>query len=121
MQVLCVYGPRKSKPRLKSELRKQQYTVTLFDCNHFAHVIVLWLMQKFMCYRTVFSLFYFDSVGNFRVQAPGDFSGGLLRYEFWGGLYFEGFIHGGAYFRNLRYLMFAAFHNQSSTNCGCLE
>ena len=24
MQVLCLYGPRKSKPRVKSELRKQQ-------------------------------------------------------------------------------------------------
>ena len=24
----------RAKPRVKSELRKQQYTVTLFDCNH---------------------------------------------------------------------------------------
>ena len=41
MQVLCLYGPRKFKPRLESELSKQQYTVTLFDCTHLAHVIVL--------------------------------------------------------------------------------
>ena len=26
-----------------------EYTVTLFDCSHLAHVIVLWQMQKFMC------------------------------------------------------------------------
>ena len=26
-----MYGKRKSKPRVKSELRKQPYTVTLFD------------------------------------------------------------------------------------------
>ena len=45
--------------RLKSELRKQQYTVTLFDCSHLAHVIVLWQMQKFMCHSAVFTLFYF--------------------------------------------------------------
>ena len=70
MQVLCLYGPRKSKKRLKSELRKQ-YTVTLFDCNHLAHVIVLWQMQKFMCYSTAFALFYFEFESNFRVQAPG--------------------------------------------------
>ena len=35
MQVLCLYGKRKSTPRVKGELRKQPYTVTLFDCNHF--------------------------------------------------------------------------------------
>ena len=48
MQVLS--GPRiKSKPRLKSELRNQQYNVTLFDSNHLAHVIVLWQMPKTLC------------------------------------------------------------------------
>ena len=79
MQVLCLYGPRRSKPRLRSELRKQQYTVTLFDCNHLAHLKVLWQMQKFMCYCTVFALFYFEFESNFRVQAPG-------------GLYLEDYI-----------------------------
>ena len=29
-QVFCLYGPRKSKSRLKSEVPKQQYTVTHF-------------------------------------------------------------------------------------------
>ena len=42
-------NPKLSKPTVKSELRKQQYkTVTLSDCNHLAHVIVLWQIQKFM-------------------------------------------------------------------------
>ena len=59
MRVLCLYGPRKI---LTS---KKHYTVTLFDCNHLAYVIVLWQMQKFMCYCTVFALFYFESGGNF--------------------------------------------------------
>ena len=64
-----------------SELRKQlqQYAVKLFDCNHLAHVIVLWQMQKFTCFFTVFALLYFE--GNFQVQASG-------------GLYLEGLIFG---------------------------
>ena len=49
---------------------KQHYTVTLFDCNHLAYVIVLWQMQKFKCYCTVFALFYFEFEGNFWVQGP---------------------------------------------------
>ena len=59
---------------------------------------------------TVFVLLYFVFEGNFQVQAPGGWGGGayiwrgdltevFLRYEF-GGLIFEGLIHGGAYFRN---------------------
>ena len=40
---------------------------------------------------TVFASFYFVFEGNFQVQAPR--GGG-------GGLYLEGLIHGGAYFRN---------------------
>ena len=43
---------------------------------------------------TIFALFYFVFEGKFQVHAhPG--GGG-----FWGGLYLEGAIHGGAYFRN---------------------
>ena len=71
MQEYCLYLPEKSKPRLLSELDKQQYTVTLFGCNHLAHVIVLWQMQKFnMYYFTVFALSFFEFKGNFRVQTP---------------------------------------------------
>ena len=62
-------------------------------------------MQKFMCYCTVFALFYFEFEGNFQVQAPG----GLYlegRFNGWffvlrlglggggGGLYMEGLIFG---------------------------
>ena len=38
---------------------------------------------------TVFASFYFVFEGNFQVQAPRE------------GLYLEGLIHGGAYFRNI--------------------
>ena len=55
---------------------------------------------------TIFALFYFVFGGKFQVQAPrgayiqrGDLSDGFLHYDF-GGLYLEGLIHGGAYFRN---------------------
>ena len=59
MQLLCLYGPRKSKPRLKRELRKQQYTVTLFDRSHLAHVrhVVLWQMQNLSVTLNFFVLF----------------------------------------------------------------
>ena len=75
-----------------SELRKQlqQYAVKLFDCNHLAHVIVLWQMQKFTCFFTVFALLYFEFEGNFQVQASrglyleGPFKEVFLRCEFWG-------------------------------------
>ena len=98
MQVLFLYGTRKSKPRIKSEPpRKQQYTVRLFDCKHLALVIVLWQMQKFMCYCTVFALFNFEFEGNFQVHVPGglylegQFKGGFFTLRGWG------LIFGGAY------------------------
>ena len=89
MQVLCRYRPRKSKPRLKSEFRKQQYTVTLFDCSHLSHVIGLWQMQKFLCYSTVF-------------PRTDDLSDGFFPLRVWVGIYLEGLIHVGAYFRNVK-------------------
>ena len=55
---------------------------------------------------TVFALFYFVFEGNFPSTSPrgayiwkGDLTEGFLRYRF-GGLFLEGRIHGGAYFRN---------------------
>ena len=61
---------------------------------------------------TVFALFYFVFEGNFQVQAPqgayirrGDVTEGFLRYEF-RGLYLEGLIQGGAYFRNFTVYQF---------------
>ena len=62
-------------------------------------------MQKFMCYCTVFALFYFEFEGSFQVQAPG----GLYLEARFGkffcvtslrGYYLEGLIDEGAYFRN---------------------
>ena len=84
---------------MKSELRKQQLTVTLSDCNRLALLMVLWQIQNVICYCTVFALFYFVFEGNFQVQAPG----GLIFGEteiYWrvfcvtslGDLYLEGLI-----------------------------
>ena len=54
----------------------------------------------------VFALFYFVLEGNFPGTSPwgayiwrGDLTEGFLRSGL-GGLYLEGLIHGGAYFRN---------------------
>ena len=59
-------------------LSQEQLTVpTIFDYNHLAQVKLLWKMRKFICYCTVFALFYFEIEGNFQPQAPG-------------GLYLEG-------------------------------
>ena len=60
---------------------------------------------------TVFAFrFYFVFEGNFPSTSPqgayicrGDLTDGFLRYRI-GGLYLEGFIHGGAYFRNFTVL-----------------
>ena len=55
---------------------------------------------------TVFALFYFVLEGNFPISNPqgayiwrGELTEGFLRYRF-DGLYLEGLIYGGAYFRN---------------------
>ena len=71
--------------------------MTLSTCNHLAHVIVLWQIEKFICYCTVFALSNFVLEGTFQVQAPG---GLYSEGRFNGGLRVEGLIHGGAYFRN---------------------
>ena len=65
---------------MKSELRKQQYTVTLFDCNHLLTQVihaVLWQMEKSYVLLYSFFFVYFEFEGSFQVQAPG-------------GLYLEG-------------------------------
>ena len=66
----CLCGPRKSKLRLKSELCKQQYTVTLFDFNHWAHVIVLWQMQKIYVLLYSFCFVLFLIWGQFPSTSP---------------------------------------------------
>ena len=61
-------------------------------------------MQKFMCYYTVFPLFYFEFKGNLRVQVPvglyleGQFLGRFFELRVWGGG--GRVIFGGAYFWN---------------------
>ena len=76
-------------------------------------------MQKFMCYCTVFALFYFEFEG---IKFPntctsprgliiiwrGDLTEGLLRYEF-GGL-----IFGGAYFWNFTVSLLQANYQASA-------
>ena len=92
---------------MKSELHKQQYTVTLFDCNHLAHAIVSWQIQKFICYCTVIVSQYFAFEGNFQVQAPGGlYSDG----RFNGGFFGEGLIFG-----ILRYIQWIVLSNVLTT------
>ena len=106
MEVFCPYDPRKPKPILKSDLRKQQYTVTLFDCNHLAEVIVRTNAKNLVLLCSFcFVLIYFEFEGNFQVQVPGglylegQFIGGFFtlriwRACIWRGLYMEGLIFG---------------------------
>ena len=67
---------------------------------------------------TVFALFYFVFEGNFQVQAPGGLIfGGAIQWRVFcvtslGGLYLEGLMHGGAYFRN-----FSVFHLVQFVKC----
>ena len=90
-QVLCLFGPGMSKPRVKSEIRKQQYyIVTLPDCNHYfaTCVIVTWQIQN-LCHCTITALFFFVFEGNFQVQAPrclyseGPVNRGFLALQVW--------------------------------------
>ena len=103
MQVLCLYGPRKFKPRLESELSKQQYTVTLFDCNHLTHVIVLFANAKIYVTVKFLLCFILDLRTISEYRPPGvDLEArfvGFLRYEF-GGL-----MHGEVIFWILRYIL----------------
>ena len=96
MPVLCLYGTRKSNPRVKSELCKQQYSVTHFDWSHLGHVIVLWQVQKILCYCTVFALIHFEFEGNFQVQVPrglylkGRFNERVFELPVWGAYIWRG-------------------------------
>ena len=73
--------------------------MTLSDCSHLAHVIVVWQIQKL--YVTV--LFWLSFIfrifqGNFQVQAPGGlysegrFNEGVFALRVLGGLYLEGLL-----------------------------
>jgi len=74
--------------------------VTLSDCTHLAHVIVLWQIQKLyvtVLFLLCFSL-YLRATSKYKPLGAyiqgGDLTEGFLHYEF-GGL-----IFGGAYFQN---------------------
>ena len=58
----------------------------------------------------MFALFYFVFEGNFQVQAPRR----VFCVTILWGLYLEGLIHGGAYFRNLRYFFIIPFSRAAS-------
>ena len=80
--------------------------MTLSGCSHLAHIIVLWQIQKLICYCTIFALIYFVFEGNFQEQAPGGlcsegwFNGRFFVLRVWGAYILEGLIHGGAYLWN---------------------
>ena len=84
---------------MKSELRKQQ-TETLSDCNHLAHVIVVWQIQKLYVTVPFLLCFIFSYIsGQFSKYKPpgayirrGDSTEGFLRYEFGGLIFGEAFI-----------------------------
>ena len=72
---------------MKSELRKQQYTVTLFDCNHLLTQVihaVLWQMEK--SYVLLYSFFFIlnlRAVSKYKLLGAyiwrGDLTKGFLR------------------------------------------
>ena len=70
----------------------------------------------------VFALFYFVFESNFPSTSPwgayiwrGDLTDSFSHYKF-GGLYFEGLIHGGAYFQN--FTVFQTVITEYNNNCG---
>ena len=85
---------------MKSELHKQQYTVTRFDYNHLAHVIVSWQIQNiFVTVPRLFrSTLRLRAISKYKPQGAyirtGDLTEGFFALQVWG------LIFGGAYFRN---------------------
>ena len=99
-----------STPRVKSEIRKQQYyIVTLPDCNHYfaTCVIVTWQIQN-LCHCTINALFFFVFEGNFQVQAPswhlyseGPINRGFLALQVWVAYIWRAlYMDYGAFFQN---------------------
>ena len=119
MQVLCVYDPRKSKP-----LTEEWTTQTAIYCDTF------WLQSlslgtrnsslanaKIYVFVYSFCFVLFSIWGQFPSKSLLElvFGGEIYRRVFCvtslGGLYLEGLIHGGAYFRNFTvYCQLAAFY-----------
>ena len=99
MQELCLYRSSKSKPKDCSELRKQhlEYTVTLFDCNHLAHVIKVYGKCKNLCVTVQFLLCFILNLRAISEYKPqwaciwrGDLSEGFVCFTTLGELLFGG-------------------------------
>ena len=71
---------------MKSELRKQQLTVTLSDCNYLAHVLFLLVVQFLLCY--VWNL---RAISEYKPQGAyirrGDLTEGFFCYQFGGPIF----------------------------------
>ena len=63
--------------------------MTLSDCSHLANVIVIWPIQKLICFIVLLCISKYKPPGVYIRR--GDLREGFLRYEF------GGFIFGGAY------------------------
>ena len=76
---------------------EERGTQTAIYCGTFL-LQSLGTRNSYMCYCTVFALFYFEFERNFRVQSPrrvyleGRFIGGFFALRVWEGLYLEGLI-----------------------------
>ena len=70
------------------------YDSSASDCNHLAHVIVRWHIQKFICYCTVFALFIlcFRAISKYKIRR--EYLTGLFCVTSLGGLYLEGLNFG---------------------------
>ena len=71
---------------MKSELRKQQLTVTLSDCNYLAHVLFLLVVQFLLCYVcNLRAIFEYKPQGAYIRR--GDLTEGFLCYQFGGPIF----------------------------------
>ena len=98
-----VYMDR-GNPNQNEEWTTQTAVYCVFDCNHLAHVIVLWQIQK-LCYCTVIGLFslYLRAISKYKPRGI-IFGGAIWRRDF--ALRVWGLIFGGAYFRNFTVILF---------------
>ena len=75
---------------MKSELRKQQLTVTLSDNNYLAHVLFLLVVQFLLCY--VWNLRAISEYKPTGLIFGGRFNGGFFLLPVWGAYIWRGLI-----------------------------
>ena len=74
--------------------------MTISDCNHLAHVTVLWQIQKFSCMFLLCFILHLRAISKYEPPGAyilrGNFKEGFLPLLVWEGLikYLEGFIFG---------------------------